>query len=146
MYIIDISNREILWLNEKAQENVASRGLYGMLNQVGRVSSSMTMSLNRLIEANVMSNGEFTKNPQDADIIFVRADEMQEIKDKYNIPDADDRKFILSSNMEYITGYLMQEGTPASGEKTKEAPKETKKTISPEDIKVEIEIHSEEKR
>ena len=48
--------------------------------------------------------------------------------------------------MEYITGYLMQEGTPASGEKTKEAPKETKKTISPEDIKVEIEIHSEEKR
>lgn len=146
MYIIDISNREILWLNEKAQENVASRGLYGMLNQVGRVSSSKTMSLNRLIEANVMSNGEFTKNPQDADIIFVRADEMQEIKDKYNIPDADDRKFILSSNMEYITGYLMQEGTPASGEKTKEAPKETKKTISPEDIKVEIEIHSEEKR
>ena len=117
-----------------------------MLNQVGRVSSSKTMSLNRLIEANVMSNGEFTKNPQDADVIFVRADEMQEIKDKYNIPDADDRKFILSSNMEYITGYLMQEGTPASGEKTKEAPKETKKTISPEDIKVEIEIHSEEKR
>lgn len=109
MYIIDISNRGILWLNEKAQENVASRGLYGMLNQVGRVSSSKTMSLNRLIEANVMSNGEFTKNPQDADIIFVRADEMQEIKDKYNIPDADDRKFILSSNMEYITGYLMQE-------------------------------------
>lgn len=110
MYIIDISNREILWLNEKAQENVASRGLYGMLNQVGRVSSSKTMSLNRLVEANVMSNGEFTKNPQDADIIFVRdADEMQEMKDKYNIPDADDRKFILSSNMEYITGYLMQE-------------------------------------
>ena len=63
-----------------------------------------------------------------------------------DIPDSDDSKFILSSNMEYITGYLMQEGTPASGEKTKEAPKETKKTISPEDIKVEIEIHSEEKR
>lgn len=137
MYIIDISNREILWLNEKAQENVASRGLYGMLNQVGRVSGSKTMSLNRLIEANAMSNGEFTKNPQDADIIFVRdADEMQEMKDKYNIPDTDDRKFILSSNMEYITGYLMQEGE--RGIRNQE--EEKRSTIKPEDIEVHVSI------
>lgn len=137
MYIIDISNREILWLNEKAQENVASRGLYGMLNQVGRVSSSKTMSLNRLVEANVMSNGEFTKSPQDADIIFVRdADEMQEMKDKYNIPDADDRKFILSSNMEYITGYLMQE--EERGIRNQE--EEKRNTIKPEDIEVHVSI------
>lgn len=147
MYIIDIKNREILWMNEKAQENVASKSLSGMLNQVGRAAGSKTMSLSRLVEANVMATGEFTKNPQKADLIFVRdTDEMQEIKNEFDIPDSDDSKFIMSSNMEYITGYLMQEGTPASGEKTKEAPKETKKTISPEDIKVEIEIHSEEKR
>lgn len=147
MYIIDIKNREILWMNEKAQENVASRSLSGMLNQVGRAAGSKTMSLSRLVEANVMATGEFTKNPQKADLIFVRdTDEMQEIKNEFDIPDSDDSKFILSSNMEYITGYLMQEGTPASGEKTKEAQKETEKTISPDDIKVEIEIHSEEKR
>ena len=118
-----------------------------MLNQVGRAAGSKTMSLSRLVEANVMATGEFTKNPQKADLIFVRdTDEMQEIKNEFDIPDSDDSKFILSSNMEYISGYLMQEGTPASGEKTKEALKETEKTISPEDIKVEIEIHSEEKR
>ena len=147
MYIIDISNREILWLNEKAQENVASRGLYGMLNQVGRVSSSKTMSLNRLIEANVMSNGEFTKSPQDADIIFVRdADEMQKMKDKHNIPDTDDGKFILSNNMEYITGYLMQSGSPAPDKRTKDTSKETAKTISPEDIEVKIEIRAGRER
>lgn len=147
MYIIDISNREILWLNEKAQENVASRGLYGMLNQVGRVSGSKTMSLNRLVEANVMANGEFTKNPQDADVIFVRdADEMQEMKDKYNIPDTDDGKFILSSNMEYITGYLMQSGSLASDKGTKDASKEKTKTVSPEDIEVRIEIRSGRER
>ncbi len=137
MYIIDISNREILWLNEKAQENVASRGLYGMLNQVGRVSSSKTMSLNRLVEANVMSNGEFTKSPQDADIIFVRdADEMQEMKDKYNIPDTDDGKFILSSNMEYITGYLMQEEERS----IRNQEEENRSTIKPEDIEVHVSI------
>ena len=69
-----------------------------------------------------MSNGEFTKSPQDADVIFVRdADEMQEMKDKHNIPDTDDGKFILSSNMEYITGYLMQSGSLASDKETKDA-------------------------
>lgn len=147
MYIIDICNREILWLNEKAQENVASRGLHGMLNQVAHVSGSKTMSLNRLVEANVMSNGEFTKSPQDADVIFVRdADEMQEMKDKHNIPDTDDGKFILSSNMEYITGYLMQRGSLASDRGTKDASKEKTKTVSPEDIEVRIEIRSGRER
>lgn len=147
MYIMDICNREILWLNEKAQENVASRGLHGMLNQVGHVSGSKTMSLNRLVEANVMSNGEFTKSPQDADVIFVRdADEMQEMKDKHNIPDTDDGKFILSSNMEYITGYLMQNGSLASDRGTKDASKEKTKTVSPEDIEVRIEIRSGRER
>lgn len=57
MYIIDIKNREILWMNEKAQENVASRSLSGMLNQVGRAAGSKTMSLCRLVEANVMAIG-----------------------------------------------------------------------------------------
>ena len=111
MYVIDIKNREILWLNEKAQENVASRGLNGMLHQVGRASGSKTMSLNRLIEANVMSNGKFVKNPQKADVIFVRdADEMQELKEEFDLPDSTDNRFVLSNNMEYITGYLMQNG------------------------------------
>ena len=120
MYVIDINNREILWLNEKAQENVASRGLDGILNQVGRAAGSKTMSLSRLIEANVIANGEFVKSPKDADIIFVRdADEMQQVKEEFNIPDADDGKFKLSNNMEYITGYLMQEGKKEADERVK---------------------------
>lgn len=150
MYIIDIKNREILWMNEKAQENVASRSLDSMLNQVGRATGVKTMSLSRLVEANVMATGEFTKNPQKADLIFVRdTDEMQEIKNEFDIPDADDGKFVLSSNMEYITGYLMQESLPAQIEKDESKQTEEKvaaKAISPEDIEVTIEIHSEEDR
>lgn len=120
MYVIDINNREILWLNEKAQENVASRGLDGILNQVGRAAGSKTMSLSRLIEANVIANGEFVKSPKDADIIFVRdADEMQQVKEEFSIPDAYDSKFKLSNNMEYITGYLMQEGKKEADERVK---------------------------
>ena len=124
MYVIDINNREILWLNEKAQENVASRGLDGILNQVGRAAGSKTMSLSRLIEANVIANGEFVKSPKEADIIFVRdADEMQQVKEEFSIPDTDDGKFKLSNNMEYITGYLMQEGKKEANERVKEIEK-----------------------
>ena len=133
MYVIDINNREILWLNEKAQENVASRGLDGILNQVGRAASSKTMSLSRLVEANVIANGEFVKNPKDADIIFVRdADEMQQVKEEFGIPDADDGKFKLSNNMEYITGYLMQEGKKEANERVKNI--ERVEAVMPEDI------------
>lgn len=78
-----------------------------------------------------MATGEFTKNPQKADLIFVRdTDEMQEIKNEFDIPDSDDSKFILSSNMEYITGYLMQEGTPASGLKKQRKPQKKQKKQS----------------
>ena len=68
------------------------------------------------------------------------------MKDKHNIPDTDDGKFILSSNMEYITGYLMQRGSLASDRGTKDASKEKTKTVSPEDIEVRIEIRSGRER
>lgn len=133
MYVIDINNREILWLNEKAQENVASRGLDGILNKVGRAAGSKTMSLSRLIEANVIANGEFVKTPKEADIIFVRdADEMQQVKEEFSIPDTDDGKFKLSNNMEYITGYLMQEGKKETNERVKDI--EKVKSVVAEDI------------
>ena len=82
------------------------------------------MSLSRLIEANVIANGEFVKSPKEADIIFVRdADEMQQVKEEFSIPDTDDGKFKLSNNMEYITGYLMQEGKKEANERVKEIEK-----------------------
>ena len=145
MYVIDINNREILWLNEKAQENVASRGLDGILNQVGRAAGSKTMSLSRLVEANVIANGEFVKTPKDADIIFVRdADEMQQIKEEFGIPDADDGKFKLSNNMEYITGYLMQEGKKEANERVKNI--ERVEAVMPEDIADDTKDHDVEDR
>lgn len=108
-YIIDIENREILWMNEKSQQTVASLGLNYMLKQIERASESKFMPLDKLIEANVRANGQFTENPKDADIIFVRdATEAEEVMDKFGIDDID--RFILSTDMEYITGYLLKDG------------------------------------
>lgn len=117
-YVIDIVNREILWMNEQTMNNVASRGLSGILRRVGRIADSKGMPLSRLIEANVMANGEWTKNPQKADIIFVRdADEMEEVKNEFDLTGEYDMKFKLGNNMEYITGYLMQDGRREAKEK-----------------------------
>lgn len=128
-YVIDIVNREILWMNEQAMNNVASRGLNGVLKRVGRTCDSKGMSLSRLIEANVMANGEWTKNPQKADIIFVRdAEEMSDIKSEFELDGSYDMKFKLGNNMEYITGYLMQEG------------KREPEKLTPESIKVSVEV------
>lgn len=110
-YIIDIMNMEILWMNEQTMNNVASRGLGGILKRVGMACDSKGMLLSRLIEANVATNGEWTKNPQKADIIFVRdADDMADIKKEFDLADDFDIKFKLGNNIEYITGYLMQDG------------------------------------
>lgn len=115
-YVIDLKNREILWMNEKTQENVALKGIENTIKRVARSESSKTMPLNLLIEANAKVLGEIVDRPDKADIIFVRdADEMQDIKDNYTIDD--DNKFKLSNNMEYITGFLMQEGYPEEREK-----------------------------
>ena len=128
-YVIDIVNREILWMNEQAMNNVASRGLNGVLKRVGRTCDSKGMSLSRLIEANVIANGEWTKNPQKADIIFVRdAEEMSDIKSEFELDGSYDMKFKLGNNMEYITGYLMQEG------------KREPEKLTPESIKVSVEV------
>lgn len=109
-YVIDLEAMEILWLNETAQGNVASRGLQGTLTQMGRAAGSKTMSLSRLIEANAAATGEMVKNPAKADVIFVSdVDDMAAVKEEFDLPDTADEKFILSNNMAYITGYLMQE-------------------------------------
>lgn len=115
-YVIDVRNREILWMNEKTQENVALRGLDNMLNTMARAQNSKTMPLNLLVEANAKALGEIVDRPDKADLIFVRdTDEMQDIKENYQI--TDDGMFKLSNNMEYITGFLMQEGHPTEREK-----------------------------
>ena len=109
-YVIDLEAMEILWLNETAQGNVASRGLQGTLTQMGRAAGSKTMSLSRLIEANAAATGEMVKNPAKADVIFVSdVDDMAAVKEEFDLPDTANEKFILSNNMAYITGYLMQE-------------------------------------
>ena len=113
-YVIDVQNKELLWVNEKTQQNVASRGLDNMLNQIGRAKNSKTMSLYPLIKVNVMANGKEVLSPKDADMVFVRdADEMQNMKDLYGIGED---KFMLSTNKEYITGYLMQDAAAMSKE------------------------------
>ena len=140
MYIINLKDREILWLNAKMQERVASRALYDTLKQVRHAANSKTMTLNRLVEANTIATGEFTHNPQKADRVFVRdADEMQSLKEEFDMPESMDDKFILSNNMEYITGYLMQEATK---EQKKMAEKGTEKQAS-ESERDEFEEHEE---
>ena len=48
-----------------------------------------------------MANGEWTKNPQKADIIFVRdAEEMSDIKSEFELDGSYDMKFKLGNNME----------------------------------------------
>lgn len=108
-YVIDIRNREILWMNEKAQENVASRGVDFTIRTLSAAKESKVMPLYPLVEANVIANGTKSLTPGEADMLFVRdADEMQELKKMWNI--GQDDKFILSTNKEYITGFLMQDG------------------------------------
>ena len=98
-------------MDERAGNEQCSIKRNGVLKRVGRTCDSKGMSLSRLIEANVIANGEWTKNPQKADIIFVRdAEEMSDIKSEFELDGSYDVKFKLGNNMEYITGYLMQEG------------------------------------
>ena len=57
---------------------------------------------------------------------------MQQVKEEFSIPDTDDGKFKLSNNMEYITGYLMQEGKKETNERVKDI--EKVKSVVAEDI------------
>lgn len=107
-YIIDIQNMEIMWVNASSENQAASRSFRDIQRQVGKASTSKTMSLDRLVEANVIANGTKTEEPGNADMLFVRdTDEMAALKEEFGIKD--DGKFILSNNMEYITGHLMTE-------------------------------------
>ncbi|MFR7476298.1 hypothetical protein [Frisingicoccus sp.] len=107
-YLIDIENMEIMWMNSTMNHRDALHSYDDIARSIGFTSSSNTMSLDGLVRANVTANGVLVDTPSGADVIFVRdADEMGEIKESFNI-EGDD-KFILSSNMEYITGYLMSE-------------------------------------
>lgn len=108
-YIIDLESMEVLWISDSTQETIASRSLATTLKQVKRASSSKTMSLSRLIEANVMATGEFVNTPKEADVIFIRdVEEMTKLEKELLISEGD-KNIILSNNMEYITGYLMKE-------------------------------------
>lgn len=105
-YMIDIEENQIIWMNASADSNVALRSFGDIERMVGKTQSSAVMSLDKLVKANVIANGEFVFTPAEADLVFVRdTDEMAEVKEKYEIKD--DNRFILSSNMEFITGYLM---------------------------------------
>lgn len=105
-YVIDIEEMEILWMNDSAQNQVASAGLISTLRKFAMTQGSKVMSLLPLVEANVLANGQKTDNPKKADLIFVGTiHEMEELKKEYGIDD--DAKFILPNNMEYIVGYLM---------------------------------------
>ena len=57
---------------------------------------------------------------------------MQQVKEEFSIPDTDDGKFKLSNNMEYITGYLMQEGKKEADERVKNI--ERAEAVTAEDI------------
>ena len=72
------------------------------------------------------------------------ADEMQQVKEEFGIPDADDGKFKLSNNMEYITGYLMQEGKKEANERVKNI--ERVEAVMPEDIADDTKDHDVEDR
>ena len=45
---------------------------------------------------------------------------MQSLKEEFDMPESMDDKFILSNNMEYITGYLMREVTDTERQACKE--------------------------
>ncbi len=105
-YIIDIENMEIMWMNSVMNNRDALHSYNEIMRSIGYTKSSGTMNLDGLVRANVMANGKITETPENADIIFVRdVEEMNEISNKHNIKG--EEKFILSNNMEYITGYLM---------------------------------------
>ena len=109
-YIIDLKERTILWMNESAQGNVASRGLHNMLDQMGRAADTKTMSLARLIEANVKATGSIAKTPEEADVIFVRdADDLHQMQQAFGRAKTEQARCILSCDLAYISGYLMQE-------------------------------------
>lgn len=113
-YIIDVVNREILWMNEQSMNHVASTNLRDTRIRVARTCDSKGMLLSRLIEANVAANGEWTKNAQKADVIFVRdADDMAAVKKEFDLTDEYDTKFVFGNNMEYIVGYLMKDAESA---------------------------------
>ena len=53
---------------------------------------------------------------------------MSDIKSEFELDGSYDMKFKLGNNMEYITGYLMQEG------------KREQEKLTPESIKVSVEV------
>ena len=69
---------------------------------------------------------------------------MQQVKEEFSIPDTDDGKFKLSNNMEYITGYLMQEGKKEANERVKNI--ERVEAVMPEDIADDTKDHDVEDR
>lgn len=104
--VLDLEKNEILWVNEQAQEQVASRGLSDVFRRVERAGQLTTLPLYPVLMANVEANGHLS-SPDKADMLFVTEYEADELREQYPNVDWSEKTFIYPDNIPYITGVLM---------------------------------------